>query len=453
MKGQEVRTNNVVMRLHFFTKTPPDKLFGDERLAYAKERAWLETDYVDYAGRTGKYSDKAQSKEEKIQETPGKNKGDHLQYVARRGAFAEQKKGGGKDGTGVWNKDGELTGKELKNVAEIFKKTDGIIWSGIISPAKEIGDEKLDSKEKAMDFTKACFERFLTSTHLRADNITWYAGWHDDSASGIKHIQFAFCETKPHLTERGEMKYSRKGAIKKETLADALLNFEEYFSGHRNDYHLARDEFMQTLKSVGRKDVKTETAKTLLDLAYELPKVKGRGGYRHPDYAPYRAKIDALCDRLLVEVPSLRNGYLKVASEIENRRKRFEQTAQGFEKMKPTLASVDELRTDIKARFGNAVIKLANRIRFTTVGAQIRAQYKVLATAQYTMMQERAEKKRIKMQARAVEKKEERAIARMFDEFWTKNVEHDWISEYYADLERIKESIEGHDTSNGENGN
>lgn len=429
----EVRSSHVILKMKFSMPNPPAYLKGQDRLDYLEERAWVSSDFIDYAGRQGKYADKAKSHDEQFSVLP--EKGNYLDYVARRGIFADKaEKGSGENGTGVWNEHGELSGDELEKVKKIFQTTDGNIWHGIISPTKELGDEKLDTKEKAMDFSKACFTRFLAATHLDKNNITWYCGWHDDSESGIKHIQFAFCETAPHLTGKGERTYTRKGVIRPTVLADALINFEEYFSGHREDVHIARDEILKTFKRISPTEIKKELAVELLGLAKALPKVQGKIGYRSEVIAPFREQIDNIANKMFRDIPQLNRQYIELMSKVQEREERFASTARQFQNMKPS-DKIGALRRDIRERLGNSIIAFAKRVDYD----ERQAEYQAIKEKNISLMQEAREEKFLRQKQKAERRKDTRKFARLLNLFYKETTSKDYLEEYYNDLERLKD--------------
>ena len=429
----EIRSSHVVLRMKFSMPNPPAYMKGQDRLDYLEERAWVSSDFIDYAGRKGKYSDKAKSHDEQFSVLP--EKGNYLDYVARRGIFADKgEKGNGVDGTGVWNENGELSGEELEKVKKIFQTTGGNIWHGIISPTKEIGDVQLNTKEKAMEFSKACFTRFLASTHLDKNNITWYCGWHDDSESGIKHIQFAFCETAPHLTGKGEKTYTKKGVIQPTVLADALINFEEYFSGHREDVHIARDDIVKTFKKISPSEVKKELALELLNLAKVLPKIQGRIGYRSEAIAPFRERIDNIVTKMIRDIPTLNRQYIELMSKVQEREERFKNTAQQFRNMRPN-TSQTKLRRDIKERLGNSIIAFAKRVDYT----ERQVAFNTVKEKNISLMQSVREEKLMRQKQTSERRKKTRRFIRLLNMFYKETTSRDFLEEYYNDLEHLKD--------------
>ena len=433
-KTIEMRSSNVVLRMRFSMYNPPKYLKGKDKLAYMEERAWVSNDYIDYCAREGKYADKAESADCKFAITP--EKGTYLEYVSRRGNFADKDKLNAPIGMGIFGKNGNIEGEELERVKKHFQTTKSHIWHGIISPSRELGDKFLKDKEMAKEFVQSCFTRFLSSTHLDYDNVEWYAGWHDDSASGIKHIQFAFCEKDQKLNKFGEVAYTQKGLIKKSTLADALINFEEYFSGHRNDVHLARDDISQKFKNLNVRNIKTNIADALLKLAQDLPNVVGRAGYNHKAYEPFRERIDKLSDKLIKSVPELNKSYIKLISRVSEREERFLATAKDFKNMQPT-DKVAELRKDIKARLGNSIISVAKRMKFTIENDNA---FMLLHQERLSMMEQMRKESKLRRKKQSERRKEIKRIRRAFDNWYSEMSAPDYLEEFYLSLQRFKDN-------------
>lgn len=424
---------NVVMLLAFTRPAPPAGVKGQQRLAYMEERAWFSGDHIDYAGRMGKYADKAESHDEIFAQVP--SHGNFMDYVSRQGTFAGKGEGGGHapSGTGVFGRQGAIEGKALDALREELKSTKSIIWHGVISPRKEVGDRLLASKEAAMQFMEANFDRFLNMTHLKAKNVEWYAGWHDDSSSGIKHIQFAFWEKAPHPNAKGGMSYTRLGCVKKQALADGLEQFEEYFSGHQHDVHIVRDNLRKYLKQASPKEVKRDIANDLIALAKVLPNVRGHAGYNHPDYAPYRKQIDAIALKLVRDVPAVRERYQAVMERVAEREARHKAVAENMKNMQPSADKMDKLRADIRARLGNSVIGMAKRFAYDEKTVEW-AKYR----EEQDYLRQNALKRRARQQQERMRNKNFKRMSRMFDAWYASEGRE--VLDYYEEIESIQTS-------------
>ena len=421
INGQQVTSANVILRMAFVQPTPPAYLKGARRAQYLSDRAWYSGGHIDYAGRMGQYAGKAVSYEDRF--TAGCHKdGNFIDYVSRQGTFTSKGVAGGRaeDGTGIFGRDGVIEGEALQRLRKELRETKSIIWNGVISPRKEVADTMLSSKRAAMEFMQANFDRFLSMTHLRAENVEWYAGWHDDAASGIKHIQFAFWERKPHRTARGDMKYTYRGCLDKQALANGLELFEEHLSGHKNDIHIARDNLRKFMLQASPQDVKRSIAKDLIALSAKLPKVQGKAGYAHPLYAPYRAEVDAITQRLINDVPQVRERYDNIMGAICEREIRYMRVAAGMTNMKPDPLKTEQLRADIQVRIGNSVIGMARRFA---------SDERAVQWANIRAEQERMARKCLAARRRKNLKK----ALRLFDQ-WYAGEQQD-VLDYYRDLE------------------
>ena len=427
---------NVVLIMAFTQPSPPSYLKGERRKQYLEERAWYTSDHIDYAGRMGKYDGKAESFDEQFAQLPGH--GNFLDYVSRQGTFSGKGEAGGHDlsGTGIFGRDGKIEGEALEALRKELQTTKSNVWHGVISPKKEVGEKCLANKEMAMEFMKANFDRFINMTHLQAKNVEWYAGWHDDSKSGIKHIQFAFWERAPHLNSRGKECFTQRGCIPKHALADGLEQFEEYFSGHRDDLYVVRDNLSKYMRQASPKEVKRSVAKKLIALAGALPKVNGRAGYNHPAYMPYRKQIDAIATELIRDVPAIRERYQAVMSRLGERESRHAAVASAMRGMQPSGDAMDKLRADIRARMGNSVIAMARRFAFDEDAAE---------WDELQKEQDRLRREKLKRHARQrqnhLRKKNYKRISRLFDTWYLSGGQS--VLEYYEEFEAIQAQSRG----------
>ncbi len=429
-------SKNVVMILAFTQPKPPAYLKGERRAQYIEERAWYTSDHVDYAGRTGKYEEKATPHDEQFAEIP--EHGNFVDYVSRRGSFSEKGGKGGyaPSGTGIFGRNGAIEGKDLENLRKELKATKSNIWHGVISPRKEVGDKLLANKQMAMEFMKSNFDRFLNTTHLKAKNIEWYAGWHDDSTSGIKHIQFAFWEKGSHTDSRGKQSYTQRGCVSKRSLADSLEQFEEYFSGHRDDLHIVRDNLSKYMRQASPKEVKREIARDLIALAQALPATRGRAGYNHPAYAPYRKQIDAIALKLIRDVPTIRDRYQAIMDKLSEREERHKAVAAGMENMSPSDRTMTDLRNDLHTRLGNSVIAMARRFSSDAKSVEWN---KIREERDYLRQNRR---KRLAKQRQERERKSNyKRMSRLFNAWYSSEAQS--VLEYYEEIELIQAQTQG----------
>ena len=334
-------------------------------MQYIRDRAWYTGMHVEYAGRFGHYEDKARPLDEKIEASVPQ--GTFMDYVSRRGSFEEKGEAGGHDkkNTGIFGRNGPIEGEALDELREKLQRTKSIIWHGVISPRREAGDALMADKEQAMAFMQSTFDRFLNFTRLKAKNVEWYAGFHDDSASGIKHIQFAFFEKAPHMSQRGGMVYTTRGKIHEYAISNAMEQFEEYFSGHREDLYIARDNLAKFAKSASRNITTAYVARHMANLGRKINEVVRKSckkkewfGYAHRACEPLRGQIDAMTNELLQHAPKFRERYEEVQRRLRERWERFNKFGDG-RRVKPWDQIMKDLQEDIHARIGNSVIRLA----------------------------------------------------------------------------------------------
>lgn len=445
MYAQEYKGSNVVMILKFSQPKSPNYLGLEDKIAYEEERAWVANDLIEYAAREGKYEDKAKTFEEKLAIRP--EKGTYIDYVARRGTFADKgEKGQGEVGTGIFGKNGAIEGAERDRVAKVFRTTGGNIWHGIVSPSREVGDKLFDNKEKAMDFAKSCMSRFIASTHLKYDNVEWYCGWHDDSLSGIKHIQFAFCEKEKHLNSKGQKVYTTKGTINKKAILKSMLNFEEYFSGHRNDVHLARDDLIKHFKSLDLKNIKNDICLDLINLSNDLPSVKGRIGYRSPDLETFRERIDKLANRLIKDIPNLNKSYQSLIDRIGEREERFKSLGNKLSDESIIAKNISDLKQDIKERIGNSIINVASRMK----SEKHNEEFLRLKQSQLNFVAQTKAETELRRKKQSERRKDLKRLRRIFSMWWNDVSSPDYVAEFYRDIKKYKQENSNENENEGD---
>ena len=163
------------------------------------------------------------------------------------------------------------------------------------------GKKYCNNSDQAIDFFNRQFPRFLSQAGFDVDNITWFAGLHENT--NHRHIHFSFFENKPtrYTSKDKELHYS-VGKINKMFLDKAKIDFELYFITHANKLIDLRNDLLQSTKNTFEKEINLypKLARKLELLSQKLPQ-NGRLSYDSDNMLFLKNKIDDITTHLLTK--------------------------------------------------------------------------------------------------------------------------------------------------------
>ena len=210
---------NILIRTQFYTPTPNTKNFN----LWQQKRAFYtcnDTNYnvIDYLSRESAVAKNLSETEKKIinelQQQVVSEK-DILNYISER-------PGSG----GLFSKDGLLQKEQIEEIKNQMRKTDSIIWEGVISFESQYGKDNCNSYDQAISLMQKAMPSLLKHSHLDYDNIEWFAGLHTNTDN--YHIQFIMFEKEPqHYKKNGELSFSTKGQLAEHNFDNAKFCIEK----------------------------------------------------------------------------------------------------------------------------------------------------------------------------------------------------------------------------------
>jgi len=264
---------------------------------------------------------------------------------------------------GIFGKNGPYNDTEIKSLRNTLSETKSPIWHGFISFEEDFGKKYCNNSDQAIAFFNKQFPRFLSQAGFEVDNITWFAGLHENT--NHRHIHFSFFENKPlrNTSKDKEMHFS-KGKINKMFLDKAKIDFELSFITNASALIDIRNDILASTKNFFEKEIYLypKIARKLELLSMKLPK-EGRLAYDSENMQMLKKEVDNITTHLLTKSHDLNIKRLEyedfiVSKEIEIVRICKEN------KMKPDKYLLKEKYTsDLYCRLGNIVIKSAIKNR------------------------------------------------------------------------------------------
>ena len=120
---------------------------------------------------------------------------DYLKYIAtgikdlQKLDFVEYSNNNSKS-SGIFNQDGKMSKKDIANVRKNLRETQSVIWSGVISFEEKFGLKWCNNFEQAYNLVKTELPKYFKRAGLKAENIEWFAGLHENT--GNRHIHLLF---------------------------------------------------------------------------------------------------------------------------------------------------------------------------------------------------------------------------------------------------------------------
>ncbi len=300
--------------------------------------------------------------------------------------------------TGVFNQDGMLTKKQVKEMRKRAQTGEKNLWHGFISFNKENSD-KIDDPEKCIALIKQTFGQFFKDAGFDPDNMDLMCALHLDRPEHL-HIHYAFWEKEPKVKNQRAAGYiyRKKGKIP----LNVIDKMTERLNAYTIDDDLAKKR-KKVIEELTRRSHEYSVAhindilrNMLKDLADELPKDKPLW-YASKEMKPYRAKIDTAAEWLIdldektskadyafrqelqekeQKLKGIMGNYYK---ERSGRELHIVQNMEGFTEMGEglkTLHTIEALGWDYKRRLGNIVLRKVREIQRQTYQRNPRRKYK-----------------------------------------------------------------------------
>lgn len=330
----------------------PNVLF---KIGYVRHEEQLSTDFLreKYGGERRFYSCNQKYNYVSYTNDGSKEKIDYIAYS-----------GDGEKSSGVFTKDGLLNKEQQQKLKEKLRKTKSVIWHGFISFQQEFGQRYMAGVEEAMRLMNAEMPAFLRSAGFNPENITWYAGLHENTTK--KHIHYSFFENSPsryRQRQEGDKLHYSDGIISKKFLNLFKIRIEQRLTDISAELKIARKELLTLSRGLlfskeNRKSYMGEIQDSMLELSRKLPN-EGRLSYNSDSMAHLRPAIN----RIVYMLPkSNRRFYEAFDGYFNEAMRRDEKTrqmlvSQGINKKYwSEYLTADRLLEDMYRRIGNYVI-------------------------------------------------------------------------------------------------
>lgn len=315
------QVNNIVLKCHYYKSNNTNE-------EYAKHR--------DFVSCNGSYNYLSYIHTGSTEQVPK----DYEEYVGSK-----------EKSCGVFNQNGLLSDKQIKELKQSLQTTQSVIWDMVISFREEFGNNYCRDYDQAYEFMKSEMPRFLKKAGLNPDNIVWYAGLHENTEN--KHIHVSFFEKEPLYYANGNNLKFHSGKIAKNVLIDSKFMFEKKLTNATAQLIKNRKNLLDSYNVEMTKTQIARKGKKLLIELYTLLPSEGRISYDSENMRPLKLKVDEVTKYFIGKNKQISKAYFDFASDVMDF-KLWKKTREYLEG--------DNLMKDIMRRLGNKTIQVAIKV-------------------------------------------------------------------------------------------
>lgn len=259
---------------------------------------------------------------------------------------------------GLFNQNGLMSRKDVKELRTELRKTNSVIWHGVISFTEEFGNRYCNTTEKALKLMKRVWPKFLREAGLNPSNVTWYAGLHENTDN--KHIHFSFFEKSPLRQKQNHKRLSfSDGFIPINAINNTKVLIERSLLDIQDEIILGRKTLTENMKRNIQAGVFMKKIKSLVGT---LPS-EGRMQYDSENLKNYRPEIDCVITAIIKSDKEMDKKF-KALDELLTQRDI--QVAKAYSKIKVDCEDKlirNKCLEDLYRRLGNIVIRAVKDIR------------------------------------------------------------------------------------------
>lgn len=267
---------------------------------------------------------------------------------------------------GVFDKNGLMTEQQKSALKKKLRATKSMIWYGFMSFTAEFGNKYVKTYEDAFRLMTKELPKFFKNAGLNPDNMTWYAGLHENTKH--KHIHLSFFENEPlrYTARDGETKRYSVKPIPKNALDRFKVNAEQRLTDIGSELRAARDNLTDIMKNVlfsgdNQNRNLAEIQEQVWDLIPLLPE-DGRLSYASENMAALRPRIRRISDLLIKSNKTMYgafNEFCHAYAERDGQTKKMLIAQKIDRKYWAGFLTADKVLEDFYTRFGNHIINTA----------------------------------------------------------------------------------------------
>lgn len=255
--------------------------------------------------------------------------------------------------TGAFDAEGDITPERAAKIRTELQRTKSIIWTGVLSFEENYGKLYCNDKAAAQELLSSTLQSLFSKSHLKFDNIDWYAALHENTDN--RHIHICFWEKQPTFTKKGSKKFhhAERGKFR----AEAIDNFKFAVAKHFEVESLASYKTRDAFRKDFRQNMNTERRK--LPFLSILDDVNNSGSWQFARQKPEtQEKILKFALDLIHANDNLKQQYEKYVAEILKQQQQYLDLCKANKiEVNPEIKNfADKNIKDLHNRIGNDVL-------------------------------------------------------------------------------------------------
>lgn len=289
---------------------------------------------------------------------------DYLKYIAtgikdlQKLDFVEYSNNNSKS-SGIFNQNGKMSKQDIANVRKDLRKTQSVIWSGIISFEEKFGLKWCNDFEQAYNLVKSELPKYFNRAGLKAGNIEWFAGLHENTDN--RHIHIIFFEKEPQRINDKKKIFSR-GYISDKAMDFFKANLELAAADFKAREIKVRTSLTKSFNEEINNVSGLKMKNLLLDLAKQFPE-NGHLYYNSENMQNLKSQVDNITTYIIKHNPNIalyKDDFDELVKEKDDKVNSYCKR-NGYDK--PSESVGDKMMNDIYRRLGNLVIESAKDLK------------------------------------------------------------------------------------------
>jgi hypothetical protein len=266
--------------------------------------------------------------------------------------------------TGAFDAQGDINTEKGKSIRAELQTTKSIVWTTIISFERQYGDKFCRNKNDAKVLLEAALKRLFAKSHLKYENINWYAAMHTNTDN--KHIHLVFWEKQPIYTKKNStaLQYAQRGKLSQDAINDFKFSIANYFEHKKLDYYTMRDNLRNSLKSslqngYYQAELSSLSAQIINAHIYQYAKLP----------ADLQNKIKLFVNKITEHISELKNQKTNYISELMKTQQHYMNICQ--ENQIPVTSEIKDFVNrriaEMYTKLGNAVVQSVQKLTYPAI--------------------------------------------------------------------------------------
>ncbi len=262
--------------------------------------------------------------------------------------------------SGIFNENGKMNSKQIKEVRQHLRETESVIWSGVVSFEEAFGKKWCSNHYQAENIIQTELPKFFKSAGLKPENMEWFAGLHENTDN--RHIHIIFFEKQP-IRIKGKKRAFSIGKLSTKAMDKFKLNMELCATDYKAREIRIRTELNKETDELLNGNISSSKLKNMLiSLANNLPS-DSHMGYGYENMSNLILQVDEITNYIFSKNKNIRvykEEFDDIVAEKDEALNSYTRR-NGYEK--PTVSVGEKMLKDLYRRVGNKIITKAKELK------------------------------------------------------------------------------------------